>query len=713
MIEANAVIVNSRGMHARPSAKLAKLAGRFAADIFVYKGKRKADAKSIASLLTLAAAAGTTLRIVAAGADEKEAVAAVLRLVAAGFQDEEAENHPRAVVPEAPAGAPRKKAAAYTVSGIGVGAAVVVGRAHIHNAAAGEVSQYKLEKAQVGREVRRYNKAVESVRGDFAELRRQAEALPGAAEIVPFIDLYDMLLGDADFAKKPQELIRRRQINAEWALMERVNVVADSFRRINDSYLRERGRDIGHVMTRLLAAMGAGTRRRKLAAAGEKRILLSNDLDPAEVVRARHAGYIGFITEGGGGASHTAILARSMQIPALVGARGVLECAAHGAPLLLNAAAGVVVVNPDAHALALHKPKRGGKRGGKKPAAKKTKRPRAGSGCGATTMDGEKVFLHSNIEMPDEARLGQAAGADGVGLFRTEFLFMNRADLPGEDEQFEIYRDVLRQTAPLPVVIRTLDLGGDKMPQAEAAAGGRAANPANPALGVRAIRYCLAAPEMFLAQLRALVRANAEAGAAAGAGRGNLRILLPMLSHPSELAQALALLDAAREQVRTASGAGAGGGADLAKPPVGAMIEVPASVFVMAALAKNLDFFSIGTNDLIQYALAIDRNEEMLARLYDPLHPAVLRLLSLAVENAARANLPVMLCGEIAGEPNLTRLLLALGLRRLSMAADAMEAVREKIKTTNTAALQTSARHILRAQDPEAARAILEEMNAD
>lgn len=686
MIEARAVIVNSRGLHARPAAKLAKLAGRYASDIEIYKGRRKANAKSIASLLTLAAAEGAKLQIVAAGEDEKQAAEALLRLIAAGFRDDEMVNNPRQ--PEAtPRTTRRTKRAMYRVSGVGITESVIVGRAHIHSADEAQVSHYRLDKRQVDGEVRRYEKAAETVRNDFAEMRRQAETLPGAAEITPFIDLYDMLLCDAEFAKKPQALIRRRRINAEWALMERANVVSDSFRRINDSYLRERGRDIGHVVKRLLAAMGTGARKRKLAAAAEKRILLSADLDPAEVIRAHHAGYVGFVTESGGGASHTAILARSMQIPALVGARGLLECVRHGEPLLLDAAGGVVVVNPDAELLEKHK----ARRERKKPAAR---RRRKTSGEGTATLDGERVLLHANIEMPDEVEHGADAGADGIGLFRTEFLFMNRTDLPGEDEQFEIYRDVLARMAPLPVVIRTLDLGGDKMPSPTAE------RPANPALGVRAIRYCLAMPELFLTQLRALLRAGAEGG-------GNLRVLLPMLSHPSELSRTMTLLASAREQLRLSRGA------DFPPPPFGGMIEVPSSVFIMPALAKFLQFFSIGTNDLIQYTLAIDRNDEMLAPLYDPLHPAVLRLLAMTVENAARANCPVVLCGEIAGDAELTRLMLALGLRQLSMNASAVEGVRERIRTADCSALRGAARHILRAPDPDAARTVLEEMNRD
>lgn len=679
MITVQAVIVNSRGLHARPSAKLAKLAASYESTLTLCKGSRKANAKSVAALLMLAASEGTELKIIAEGSDEKQAAAALLELIAGGFSDDSVPNNPHQ--PEAALEESGVRQV-HKISGIGIGDAVVSGQAHIHHAGTSEVPRYRIGKAQLAAEIARYERALAQVREEGEVLRQRTAALPGAAEITPFIELYRMLLADDEFARKPQQLIRRRLINAEWALKERVEVIGDNFRRLQDSYLRERQRDIEQVMERLLAAMeGKSQQPRREIAAGENALLVAAELAPADVIHLRQLGYKGFITESGSASSHTAILARSMNLPALIGARGVLSCLHHNDLVLLDAHKGVAIINPTAADVRKHK------QGGRKKSA--APRRVKGGGEGVTTADGARVFLNLNIELPEETAQIAQFGADGIGLFRTEFLFMHRADLPSEEEQFEIYRHVLAKMAPLPVVIRTLDIGGDKMPAAAAAAAS-----ANPALGVRAIRYCLAQPDLFMTQLRALLRAAAQ--------HNNLRLLLPMLTHPQELARTVQMLAAVREQLRATHGI------DAPLPPLGAMIEVPAAVFVMRALAKHLSFFSIGTNDLIQYMMAVDRNDETLISLCDPLHPAVLQMLALIVANANRARLPLTLCGELAGDLQLTPLMLGLGLRDLSMMPPAVEAVRERVRAADCTACAKLARRALRAPHPDAAREIIE-----
>ncbi len=686
MIQARAVIVNSRGLHARPATMLAKRAARHKSTITIRKGRRNADAASVASLLMLVASQHSELTVEASGEDAEAAVADILELIAGGFNDDAVDNNPQ--LPAAPA-VPRGEnttgnAAMQKIYGTGVGDTMASGEARIRMPGESDVPRYRINAAQTAAECARFEKALADTRAELDALGKRARQLPGAAEIAPFIDLYRNLLDDPEICIKPREIIRRRRINGEWALKERVDLIRANFRRIEDEYFRERGRDIDHVMRRLLAAMANGGKAKTTA----PEILIAEDLDPASVINLRQAGCRGFVTETGGGMSHTAIVARSLGIPALVGAAGVLAAAQDGDMIIIDPGQDVAIIRPDDNALA--RAKKAAKKPGKTRAKTKT--------GGVMTLDGEKILLETNIEFPGEVGDALRFGADGIGLFRTEFVFLNRSAPPSEDEQFEIYRDVLRRTSPLPVVFRTLDLGADKIntPESRRNSASGNANPMTSPLGLRAIRYCLAAPELFLDQLRALLRAFAETGTGAG------KILLPMLSAPAELLQTATLINHAREQLRALRKL------DAPSPQLGAMIEVPAAVFVMRAFARHLGFFSVGSNDLVQYTLAVDRGDEKLAALSDPLHPAILRLLAMTTDNARRANKPVTLCGEIAGDPALTPLLLALGFRRLSMNVSQIARVRDVIGGENINDLAATRRRLLTAQTPEAARAFAE-----
>ena len=564
------------------------------------------------------------------------------------------------------------------LDGLRVSRGIAVGRALTRQEGAAVVARRALRKDAIEKEVARFDRALRDARDSLYDLRRGERA---ATEITAFIDLYLALLSDPQIARAPRDLIRERHINAEWALDEQIETVRRHFRLVKDPYLRERGDDIRQVAKRILDAMSV--RRSPRVRGGRNWIVVAADLSPADVIEMSRRGYAGFVTESGGGNSHAAILARSIGMPGVSGVADATRKIATGDSLIVDSDAGAVVVRPDAET-----------RRRFLDSARQPPPPAAARKQRARTIDGETVRLHANIEIPDEAPEALAAGSDGVGLFRTEFLFLNRDDLPGEEEQFQVYRAVLKKMSPLPVVFRTLDLGADKMPRSdpEIEAAIETA-PQNPALGLRAIRLCLAAPRLFARQARAILRA---------ARFGRARILLPMLSAPAELTRARDLIAAAAEQAFESESRA------RPLPPIGAMIEVPAAVFVMRAFARRLDFFSVGSNDLIQYALAADRGEEKLADLCDPLHPAILRLLTLIVDNARRARKPLTVCGEIAGDPDLAAMLAAMGIRDLSMNIFALAAVRARIRQIDAGALKKPLARLLAAETPEAARAIFE-----
>jgi phosphotransferase system enzyme I (PtsI) len=397
--------------------------------------------------------------------------------------------------------------------------------------------------------------------------------------------------------------------------------------------------------------------------------------------------YGGFVTDVGGVTSHTAIVARSLGIPAIVGLHHARQTVAEGELLIVDGERGVLIVNPDPLVLAEYRARQAELKAERQRLKRLKKTPTA-------TRDGTPVELYANIEVPQDAAEALDAGAQGVGLFRTEFLFLNRRDLPGEEEQFEAYRQVVAAMKGRPVVLRTLDIGADKAFDGD---GGQAQNIPNPAMGLRAIRYCLAEPQMFLAQLRAILRASHY---------GPVRILLPMLAHAHEIDQTLALLRQARQQLDER------GQAYDAATEVGGMIEIPAAALALPIFMRKLQFLSIGTNDLIQYTLAIDRTDDAVAHLYDPLHPAVLTLVAGTIQTATRGGVPVAVCGEMAGDPQLTRLLLGLGLRNFSMHPSQLLPIKERVLHTSLSDVQALAQRVLRTTDPAKTRELLAKLNA-
>ena len=571
----------------------------------------------------------------------------------------------------------------FTIHGIGVSGGIAIGRAQLVSHAQLEVAHYDIPKSRIAEEQARFDAAIESVHADFESLSTQIPA-GSPPEFEAFLNLHRMILRDPTLSQTPKQLIENQQCNAEWALKLQMEELLEQFGRIDDAYLRERRADIIQVVERVLKAlMGRPGHFAARTSPEENSILVAHDLSPADVIVFKQHKFASFITDLGGATSHTAIIARSLNIPSVVALHHARVLIRENEVLIVDGTNGVVIVNPDRNVLTEYK-LRQEQWDLEKQKLKRLKRTRT------TTLDGLDVELHANIELPDDVAQAKDNGAAGVGLFRTEFLFLKRGEAPNEDEQFEAYRQVAEEMDGLPVTIRTFDLGGDKQPEA----GGRVAP--NPALGLRAIRLCLAEPQMFHRQLRAILRASHY---------GKVKILIPMLSSATELSQTLHLLDEAKRSLDEQN---------IPYDPaieIGGMIEVPAAALSLNVFMRRLNFLSIGTNDLIQYTLAIDRSDDLVAHLYDPLHPAVLNLVAHIIRSANRASVPVAVCGEMAGDVRLTRLLLGLGLRQFSMHPAYLLEVKQAVLKTDLQEVMVQTQKMLRSDDSDKLENLLVRMN--
>jgi len=574
----------------------------------------------------------------------------------------------------------------FVLHGNAVSGGITVGYAHLVSTARLEVAHYEVAEDAVEAEVLRFDAAMKTAQDELYELKAHIAA-DAPAEFNAFLDLHRMILNDSALSQAPRELIRSRRANAEWALVQQMERLVERFDEIDDPYLRERKADVQQAVERVLKAMmGAQTLPEPEAAEEQKLIVVAHDLSPADMILFKRHRYGGFVTDVGGVTSHTAIVARSLGIPALVGLHHARQTISEGELLIVDGVQGLLVVNPDPAVLAEYRARQQQLKAARQRLKLLKKTP-------AATLDGTPIELFANIELPQDTPEAIEAGAEGVGLFRTEFLFLNRKDLPSEDEQFEAYRQVVQAMQGRPVVLRTLDVGADKAMNG----GDGSHNMPNPAMGLRAIRYCLAEPQIFLAQLRAILRASHY---------GKVKILLPMLAHVHEIEQTLILIVSAKQQLDER-------GLPYDKAvEVGGMIEIPAAALALPIFMRRLNFLSIGTNDLIQYTLAIDRTDDAVAHLYDPLHPAVLTLVANTIQTATRGGCPVAVCGEMAGDLQLTRLLLGLGLRNFSMHPSQLLAIKERILGTRLADVQTMAQRILRTTDPAKTRVLLAELNA-
>ena len=572
----------------------------------------------------------------------------------------------------------------FTLHGAGAGGGIAIGQAHLISNARLEVAHYAIAPEQLELEVMRFSTAVDQVRAELQGLRRSVPA-DAPAELGAFLNLHLMMLDDATLSHVPRALIRSLRCNAEWALAQQMDYLVAQFDKIDDPYLRERKADVMQVVERLLKAMQEQPGRAGSAPPREERlIVVAHDLSPADMILFKQHQYAGFVTDLGGVTSHTAILARSLGIPAIVGVHTARQMVREGELVIVDGVHGVLIVAPDQLVLEEYQRRQRELESSGRSSSASARTP-------ATTRDGTAVELHANIELPQDIEQVRESGATGVGLFRSEFLFLNRDDLPGEDEQFEAYRHVAQAMHGLPVTIRTLDLGADKTVN-----GGARGGP-NPAMGLRAIRLCLAEPQMFLTQLRAILRAS---------NYGKIRLLIPMLAHAHEIEQALAMI-AQSKQLLDEQNLPYDRGIEI-----GGMIEVPAAALSLGVFVRKLDFLSIGTNDLIQYTLAIDRTDDSVSHLYNPLHPAVLHLIAHTIRTGTRMKVPVAVCGEMAGDVTLTRLLLGFGLRQFSMHPANLLAIKQQVLKSDLGNLTRLANGILRADDPENARQLLDQLNA-
>jgi len=573
----------------------------------------------------------------------------------------------------------------FQVFGIAVSRGVAIGRAVLVASSRVDVAHYFVSADQVESEFARLLRARDEV---VAELEALKLDLPEDAphELAALLDVHLMLLHDEAFTGGARHWIDQRHFNAEWALSAQLEVLARQFDEMEDDYLRERKADLEQVVERVLGALAReqGSAQPAIAArdfGGEDPLLLvAADIAPADMIQFKRSVFQGFITDIGGKTSHTAIVARSLDIPAVVGTREGSRLIMQDDWVIIDGDAGTVIVNPSPIVLEEYRFRQRQSELERARLARLRHTP-------AVTLDGQAIELQANIELPADAHAAVEAGATGVGLFRSEFLFMNReGELPSEEEQFQAYRAAVEAMRGMPVTIRTVDVGADKPLDRMSISDLRHEHVLNPAMGLRAIRWSLAEPSMFRQQLRAIYRASAF---------GKVRLLIPMVAHLGEVRQIHETMRRVQQQLSDAGHA-------YTRVELGVMIEIPAAALMLPLLLKYVDFISIGTNDLIQYTLAIDRADESVAHLYDPWHPAVLHLLGQSIAQAREAGKAVSVCGEMAGDPAFTELLLGMGLRSFSMHPSQISSVKQRVLRADSVRLAACLPAILESEDPEA-----------
>lgn len=581
----------------------------------------------------------------------------------------------------------------FQVFGLPVSRGVAIGRAVLVASSRVDVAHYFIEPSRIEAEVERLRVARDAVVNELEVLKRDLPA-DAPAELPALLDVHLMLLHDEALTGATRQWVIDRHYNAEWALSAQLEVLARQFDEMEDEYLRERKADLEQVVERLLRALGRGSAVGFAPAPGvgerdfggeDPLVLVANDIAPADMLQFKKSVFTGFVTDVGGRTSHTAIVARSLDIPAVVGAREASRIIRQDDWIIIDGDDGIVIVDPSPIVLEEYRFRQRQSELERERLSRLRHKP-------AVTLDGEPVELLANIELPGDASAALEAGAVGVGLFRSEFLFMNReGELPGEDEQYEAYREAVEAMQGLPVTIRTVDIGSDKPLDRMSVNELRHEHALNPALGLRAIRWSLSEPSMFRQQLRAILRASAH---------GKVQLLVPMLAHLSEIRLTFEAIARAQQQLTEAA-------RPYGEVRVGAMIEVPAAALMLPTFLKYFDFVSIGTNDLIQYTLAIDRADEAVAHLYDPWHPAVLQLVAHTIRTARAAGKGVSVCGEMAGDPAFTDLLLGMGLRSFSMHPSQISSIKQRVLRADTRRLALHIDDVLSSDDPEAAHRIM------
>ncbi len=559
--------------------------------------------------------------------------------------------------------------------GVGVSRGIAIGKVHVVKRDQLDIREYSVKKYRLDDEIKRFDNALTNARQQLRAIRNH---IPDStsADIEAFIDTHLLMLDDAALTKEPMRLIKELSCNAEWALKLQRDALVAVFDEMDDAYLRTRKDDVDYVVNRIQRILLNQTplQHEKTDQQLTGYIILANDLTPADTVLMQHHGIAAFATEFGGPTSHTAILARSLGIPAIVGLQNALRYIKDNEEIVLDGARGIILVDPNRRELLHYQRLQKEEKRYHNKLRKLKNKP-------AITLDKVSVVLQANIELPKDFETVVEVGASGVGLYRTEFLYMNRETPPDEEEHYATYKEVIDVLKGLPLTIRTLDLGADKQVD-----GGRQSGPVitNPALGLRAIRLCLKEPALFRPQLRAIIRASVH---------GPVRIMIPMLSNVHEMQQVLQMINDIKMELD-----------ELEIPydhdlQIGGMIEVPAAAVCADIFAKQLDFLSIGTNDLIQYTMAIDRVNDEVNYLYDPLNPAVLRLIHTTIKAGKKENIPVAMCGEMAGEIMYTRLLLGLGLREFSVHPATLLEVKQIIIDSNIKKLQLLTNKALKASN--------------
>ncbi|MDZ4141594.1 MAG: phosphoenolpyruvate--protein phosphotransferase [Methylotenera sp.] len=577
----------------------------------------------------------------------------------------------------------------FTLHGVGVSSGIAIGHAHLVSNALLEVVHYQLPKHLIDDEIKRFSDAIATVKHDLEDINHSLRK-NAPTELNAFIGTHLMMLADKSLSETPKDIIRSEQCNAEWAIKLQMDDIVEQFELIEDEYLRERKQDVIQVVERVIKVLlghpsQLGTDLQNSALLQErKHILVAHDISPADAIQFKQHEFAAFITDVGGITSHTAILARSLNIPSIVALQKARDLIRDGELIIVDGTQGVVIVNPDKSILIEYKLRQ------EQWELEQQKLQRIKS-TKAVTLDGTNIELFANIEVPDDVTNAKASGATGIGLYRTEFLFMNRREMPDEEEQFIAYKAVAEAMNGATVIIRTLDLGADKQMNPDSVV-----ECANPALGLRAIRYCLAEPQIFHTQLRALLRASSF---------GNIKILVPMLSTLSELRQTKLVLERAKSSLRSQNIA------FNEHIELGGMIEIPAAAIQAEAFASELDFMSIGTNDLIQYTLAIDRTDDAVAHLYNPLHPSVLKLIAMTIKAGRKLGKSVSVCGEMAGEAKLTKLLIGMGLRQLSMHPSHILSVKQQILHSQLSQLNTDVHKVLALTDIEKIESSVAKLN--
>jgi phosphotransferase system enzyme I (PtsI) len=570
----------------------------------------------------------------------------------------------------------------FNIHGVSVSNGIAIGKALLISNALLEVVHYQINNDEVPNEIKRLSRAINDVKKDLFKIKKQLQK-DSSEEFSAFIDTHLMILADKNFSDKPKEIIAKDSCNAEWALKKQMDFFVSKFELIKDEYIKERKNDVIQVVERILKVLLGHPYQTNHISNESSTILVAHDISPADALQFKKHQYAAFLTDMGGSTSHTAILARSLNIPSIVALQNARTLIKNNEQIIVDGNQGIVIINPSQDILEEYQVRQNlwGIEQTKLSKIKNIK---------CKTLDNKKIELLANIEVPGDIPSVKENRASGIGLFRTEFLFMNRKELPNEVEQFEIYKSVAKSMKNKTVVIRTLDSGADKLTSADTTIS------SNPALGLRAIRLCLSEPQLFSIQLRAILRASRF---------GLVKILIPMLSSLSELRQTKLLIQRAKTSLSN----------DKIlydnNIKIGGMIEVPAVAINAEAFAQELDFLSIGTNDLIQYTLAIDRTDDRVSHLYNSLHPAILKLINTTIKAGKKYNKEVSICGEMAGDSRLTKLLLGMGLRHFSMHPSRILSVKKQILHSNTQKLESISAKILRTKESENIETLIHKIN--